>query len=760
MQEMIERYPGNHQTLVPAVLLCLAIGCTSQAPAAESGMTEDETGTDDEVGDEADTETDTDGETGPGPDPDMMQSDPECTEFSELEVAWNIDSSVPRVVRGEDLRLTAEDCEDAEFEDPASLEDAALAVAEALRPLYGLGVEHTFEVAFVGSDALGFTHVRLTHRYAGVVVSGSQLIVHFDGSDRAYELNGHLFPVSGVDVTPTSSSDNAEAAAQVDFDQAHPGLVGAASSLELVVHVTEGGPRLAYAFDMSAGDLLWRRYVVDAHDDSLLVAVSGAREGLEPEPGEPATITGQRLAGEGGGTVERTGWRGDMTSIHHLFNEDSGLSVHDAMDCGSFQPACISEPTSMWGASDPFGLSGFANLLDTVDYFQTTHGWAPAKAPRMVVRFPNDCFGPPNTNAFFLPGYAPAYLILVTVPAPGDSPLGTTDIVGHEYTHAVVNSTAGLIYQGESGALDESYADIFGALVEFAAQPDNAASYPASSPGAADWLLGEDAGSPFRDMRDPAAFNDPTRYAGNNWADTSEGAFDFGGVHTNSGVQNQFFYFLSEGGAGNNDGIPYDLTGIGRAAAAQIGYRAMTLYTAPSSDYADSRQAWRSAAIDLGGEHLAAVEAAWEAVGVGACPTWFPDSDMDGFGDTQAGMEACEQPPGHIDVGGDCDDTNAARYPGAAEVCGDGVINDCAIVFCEDDPDAPDCVDVEAFCGNPQIAVVMSQIQVSWSTDCLLQTSPDLVNWTDYRGELDVQGCDQAAQFPPGEQLFFRLRTH
>lgn len=56
---------------------------------------------------------------------------------------------------------------------------------------------------------------------------------------------------------------------------------------------------------------------------------------------------------------------------------------------------------------------------------------------------------------------------------------------------------------------------------------------------------------------------------------------------------------------------------------------------------------------------------------------WYRDSDQDGFGDAAVTTWSCDQPPGFIADGSDCDDTSALAYPGAKEICGDGVDNDC-----------------------------------------------------------------------------------
>ena len=105
------------------------------------------------------------------------------------------------------------------------------------------------------------------------------------------------------------------------------------------------------------------------------------------------------------------------------------------------------------------------------------------------------------------------------------TPLTSIDIAGHEVTHGLTTFSAGLIYYAESGALNESFSDIFGTAIERFARPDDH-----------NWLIGEDIGTHFRSMSNPNSKSDPDTYFGDFWADLGGG--DSGGVHTNSGVQN------------------------------------------------------------------------------------------------------------------------------------------------------------------------------------------------------------------------------
>lgn len=101
-------------------------------------------------------------------------------------------------------------------------------------------------------------------------------------------------------------------------------------------------------------------------------------------------------------------------------------------------------------------------------------------------------------------------------------------------------------------------------------------------------------------------------------------SLDNGGVHTNSGVLNFWFYLLSEGKNGTNDkGFVYSVSGIGMDKAEAIAYRTLTTYLVPTSVYKDARTYSVIAATDLYGEgsnEVAQVNNAWDAVGVAATP--------------------------------------------------------------------------------------------------------------------------------------------
>lgn len=195
----------------------------------------------------------------------------------------------------------------------------------------------------------------------------------------------------------------------------------------------------------------------------------------------------------------------------------------------------------------------------------------------------------------------------------GNKPLTALDVCAHEIGHGMTSKTANLVYQKESGALNEAFSDILGNSVEFWARPTKAS-----------WKLGEDFSYVIRDMANPNAYGDPDTYGGTYWVNpncTPSSTNDYCGVHTNSGVLNFWYYLLVNGGSGTNDkGFAYNVTGVGLDKAAQIAYRTLTTYLTSTSTYANARTYSLQAAADLYGAGSAEVTQttnAWNAVGVG-----------------------------------------------------------------------------------------------------------------------------------------------
>ncbi|MCC6484577.1 MAG: M4 family metallopeptidase [Armatimonadetes bacterium] len=167
------------------------------------------------------------------------------------------------------------------------------------------------------------------------------------------------------------------------------------------------------------------------------------------------------------------------------------------------------------------------------------------------------------------------------------------DVTGHELTHGVTQFESGLKYQNQSGAINESFSDIWGEFIDQVTPTGNDAAN-------VKWLMGEDLpGGAIRSMKDPTLYNDPDRMGSPllrpNVA-TPDDSNDQGGVHTNSGVGNKLAYLLAEGDTFNG----HTVSGMGNSTTADLFYEAQTNLLNSSSDYADLGTQLTQAAINLG----------------------------------------------------------------------------------------------------------------------------------------------------------------
>ena len=213
-------------------------------------------------------------------------------------------------------------------------------------------------------------------------------------------------------------------------------------------------------------------------------------------------------------------------------------------------------------------------------------------------------------------------------------PLTAFDVTAHELGHGVCSSSAALVYQRESGALNEALSDIWGASAEYTYAPNKQT-----------WLIGEDITkvSPYylRSMSNPKSglSAQPDTYHGTNWypATVEEGCVTPGsttndncGVHYNSGVINHWYYILSVGKTGVNDlGKSYSVTGITIDKAEKIVYRLETAYLTSTSNFMNARNFGIQAAQDLYGANspeAIATQDAFYAVGLGGKYLATPDT--------------------------------------------------------------------------------------------------------------------------------------
>lgn len=373
--------------------------------------------------------------------------------------------------------------------------------------------------------------------------------------------------------------------------------------------------RLAWRFEiLSLSPSFHKAYYVDAYTGAVF-----REEELRHSDG-PANLLSQ-----GTQTID-TRWQGGIGSGHILWANGNNRDIHTKYE--SIWPwglrSEIKDDDDNWANDEQEGTTAHWMTSQSWDFFAGApynRNGIDGNGGELRVEANSS-----EPNAYYSQDGNRDYLTFGNI---GDNYLAVIDVAGHEYTHGVDQYTAALVYQDESGALDESFADIFGFMVErFTEGAVN------------DWLLGEETPVNLilpRSLEDPNTegnhFPDPLDCVtiASGQPDTYEGAFwhdgdcDFGRVHTNGGVQNFWFHLLADGGTGTNDnGDSYNIQGIGIDDAALIAFWNHTNILQSGSQYADARAGAIAAATQLFGacsNQEIQTTNAWAAVGVGAPST-------------------------------------------------------------------------------------------------------------------------------------------
>ncbi len=442
------------------------------------------------------------------------------------------------------------------------------------------------------TDRAGNTHVHLDQVFNGIPVFGARLVVHMDQSG-INGVNGAFVPglaaLNGVSVLSTNALDSA---ALSKVQKQHPGAVLQVESSRPIYYrsgVLEGYAGQNYrAHEVmvrnTAGSIR-ERVILDATSGALLNQINEIhtllnREIYTPNQDVPPIIT------EGGATAPA----------------DIPLTGDQASDPTSRVPRAPQDNLYIF-AGGTYEL--YANLFGREGY---DDGAIAAEAQKQKSVYlindqcPNAYWNGDSTN--YCPGF------------------DADDVVSHEWSHAYTEYTHGLIYQYQSGALNEAYSDIFGETYDLVNGIEGPLGVTLTEGdyfenGGSRWVLGEDlseaaAGFLLRDMWDPDNFGVNVPLAGIPILATASpgsvitspnyycGSGDGGGVHTNSGVPNHAYAMLVDGKEFNGVTIP----AIGLTRAAHIYFHAETNYQTPTTNFAQHADALAQSCLDLMGAPL------------------------------------------------------------------------------------------------------------------------------------------------------------
>lgn len=483
--------------------------------------------------------------------------------------------------------------------------------------------------------ATGQIHTTYHQVHEGVPVFSGVIKVHQDADGSFVAANGDFYAVSGkLNMRPQLQPDRAEAIALGTIKQGSPIV----SKTELTI-VDPGwygdppiGPHLAYYVEVLDASVPVRvASFIDAHTGDILDQWSllhTAKDRGVHDYSDNSSNCCFPHSGPGcdDATCESFICSLDDVCCHFLGDWDSICAAEAARYCGTL---CLPGPPARL-EGEP--VTGDDEVDAVYDYLGDAYGYFLGAFGLDSV----DDAGATMTATIRASGAIQcpnaAYLsdlgqMVVCSGAVND------DIVAHEITHGLIDATAGLIYQNQSGQLNESYADIFGELVDLfngnSAYPgppsgppwpehptgpgldqpnlmrrtnasNNMCSHASSGyPDGVRWLIGEDNsafvssfGDAVRDMWAPACQGNPDR--ANSILQTCN-FDDAGGVHSGSSIPNHAFAMLTDGKTFNGQTV----SGIGPIKAAAVWYRALSVYLVPASDFSDFFTAVNRAAFDL-----------------------------------------------------------------------------------------------------------------------------------------------------------------
>jgi Zn-dependent metalloprotease len=560
---------------------------------------------------------------------------------------------------------------------PAPGKDArsrAEAFLAAYAPVYGQDhPDVAVKVARTESARGGGEIVRLFQTYRGLRVFGAELVVRLRndplGVPRIESTSGALLvpaqmdrvgrPALDLDTTPAIAVEKAATAARKALRRPRATLRGTPELMIYDPGILGGEPsaRLVWRLTLAArGEV--REVLVDANSGALafehpLIASSDGFEDFDLD-----------LEHAHGGNMADTNCF-NPTTIDEEIGDEDGIDPDFVGD--------VDAATAWWGARNTYAV--YHDLFDR-------HSYDDDDGELEV--YVHAAYSPPQGNA----GGTSSCGIEFT------DGFTSIDITAHEFTHMVVDETSDFVSANQSGALNESFADIIGVVVD----PD-------------DWTNGEDRTGGFgvvRSLTDPTnglcgppatpvLCGDPDRMSAFN-----PDPFDNGGVHTNAGINNKAFFLMAEGGAFNGRNVPP----MGLERMAHLAYELLT-GLGKSATFATARDAAVSAATSFASQGLfgfdaqavCSVREAYRAVELGqgdqdcdGVEDSFEDDDQDGILTDGDGSSVFGDGPCPNGVTADCDD-NCPAVANPTQSDSDGDLDGDACDTDDDDDGWPDSID-------------------------------------------------------------------
>jgi bacillolysin len=537
-----------------------------------------------------------------------------------------------------------------------------------IKSLYNLSSSNSFIEYNSHTDIKGNIHRKFQHYYNGIQVYGSQLFLHGDAKGNILKMNGFVIndfsAIKPVRITENQAISKAlnSINSLVYFWQdttyennikikKNDPLATYYPTAELMYYPNPAASKYLPAYRVAVSSLIPfnKEYLfINATDGSLIdrgsaikTCNSDLKEVTDTVDSNKSKCSESCTSGTGktlfygsqyiNVSAHRFSWN---YCKYRLYDNCNGTIIHTksrteiSNNSGSNPNLEYTDHNKYFNfnATMP-GVTAHWGLKMTLEYYRNNfgrEGWD--GAGKKVNAYCNDNqLG--NSNAWFDPLVDELNFGIGSVADVSRNAMVSLDIVGHEYTHGISKYEANFHFYGEPAALEESFSDIFGEMIEFYAKSINntGTSFSYIHGNEVYYHIPHNVGNRTfysdRDISNPHNSLLPDTYNGTYWLNPSQSTIDRGGAHINVSVQNFWFYLLAEGGSGTNDlNNQYCVQAIGKDKAIRITYHNLINYMSTYSNFSAARLGSIQSAIDLygsGSNEVAQVINAWYAVGVG-----------------------------------------------------------------------------------------------------------------------------------------------
>jgi Zn-dependent metalloprotease len=420
---------------------------------------------------------------------------------------------------------------------------------------------------------------RLQQTYHNIPVYGYQIVVATNETEDVKALAGHYYPNIDMEITPVLTMEEAKAIGLSCDEQTD--IVS--DGLYIYVDDETGDTTLCWKIRT-----IFKSYFLDAQTGELVADVAEIRDA--ETVGVGISLLNEAIMFP---VSEENGTYILKDELRNIYVYDAGHSYYEKSS-----PITSSSNTD-WN-NYPEAITAYTNVIRIFDYYAAVLGRNGANNARERINlYTNYRYDKPGyldangqyDNAFYTTSSKGQVLFAI---GDGNNISRALDVLAHEYTHAVDANEWGAIYKGESGALDEAYADILGELIETGSLSE----------------MGEDMtrGS-VRNFVDPSNPGDKTQIRQpSNYANRYVGSGDYGGVHVNSGIVNHAAYLIDQNWPTPDHS--YELVAL---------FYASMDYLTPNSTFIDCRNALYAAAktLNMGEDKINVIIAAFQSVGVG-----------------------------------------------------------------------------------------------------------------------------------------------